>query len=293
MQRIVEPGLVAPGLRLVGNAAISLWLLDGAGRPSLVDSGMTILGPLLAADLDAHAADGLDRVLLTHSHYDHVSGLPLLKRRQPDLAVAAHPLVGEVLARPNAVSLVRRLNASVVGGVLPDDPNIVEFAPFVVDRPLSGGEVIDLGAGREVHVLATPGHTRDSLSFYLPWAKAIIPGEAAGVPGYDGTILPEFLQSFAEYRASLLRMAALDLEIICLPHGGALVGDDARSYMRRSLDATDAFRLHLRAALNQADGDVEAAWAAQMDALYGPNIGQPRDAFGINLRAMLTVIAEG
>lgn len=286
MQRTTEPGPLAPGLRFIGNAAICLYLVGGE-RPWLIDSGMTVSGPLLAADLADHAPAGLGGVLLTHSHYDHVSGVPLVRRRQPEVEIAAHPLVGKVLARPNAVALVRKLNASVFGGTLPDLPEIVEFAPFPVTRPLADRDRIELGDGRVVEVIATPGHTRDSLSFHLPWAKAVIVGEAAGVPGFDGTILPEFLQSYDDYVASLERLAALELEIVGLPHNGVLVGEEARGYMRRSLRATVAFRARLRRALDRAHGDLEAAFAAEMEALYGPNIGQPRDAFALNLRAML------
>lgn len=68
-----------------GNAC----LVEAGGRRLLVDAG---LGPrILAArlrPLGLTAADLTD-VLLTHEHVDHVSGLPGLLKRQPDLVIHA------------------------------------------------------------------------------------------------------------------------------------------------------------------------------------------------------------
>lgn len=293
MTRIVEPSTIAPGVEYIGNAAILMYVVHGT-RSALIDSGMTASGPLLVAELQrvlggvAH----LDMQLITHSHYDHVSGTPALKARRPDLHVAAHARVGEIVAKDSAVTLIRKLNATVLGGRVPDLPDVVEFVPFAIDEPVADGTRWDLGRGVTITALHTPGHTQDSITYYLPHAKAIVPAEAAGVPDHSGIILPEFLQSYSAYMASLDRLARLDVAWILLPHNYVLGGDAAKSYIGNSIAATIAFKDKLAAALDRYHGDQAAASAALMAELYSPGHGQPADAFRLNLDAMLATVAR-
>jgi glyoxylase-like metal-dependent hydrolase (beta-lactamase superfamily II) len=84
--------MVTPLLILAGNPSAwtgpsgnNTWLLRGA-EPALVDAGV---GRPEHVDAIARALDGvpLARVLITHSHSDHVAGLPALQARWPGLRV--------------------------------------------------------------------------------------------------------------------------------------------------------------------------------------------------------------
>jgi len=84
--------MVTPLVILAGNASEwtgptgnNTWLLPGA-EPALVDAGV---GTPEHVDAIARALDGvrLARVLITHSHPDHVGGLPALRARWPSLTV--------------------------------------------------------------------------------------------------------------------------------------------------------------------------------------------------------------
>ncbi|HEX4567756.1 MAG TPA: MBL fold metallo-hydrolase [Vicinamibacterales bacterium] len=84
--------MVTPLLVLAGNPSAwtgpsgnNTWLLRGA-EPALVDAGV---GRPEHVDAIARALDGvpLARVLITHSHSDHVAGLPALQARWPGLRV--------------------------------------------------------------------------------------------------------------------------------------------------------------------------------------------------------------
>lgn len=288
--RVTQPGEIAPGLHFLGSPAILVYLIEGRQR-ALVDAGMSLMGPMLRRALDPFGGFGaLDWHLLTHSHYDHIGCTPLICRERPGIRVGAHPRVGEIVNRPGAIELIRKLNASVAGGRLPEDPDIVEFDGFEVTDPLDDGATIDLD-GVTVEAVWAPGHTRDSIAFYLPDQRAIIPGEAGGVPDFQGRIMPEFLQDIDAYVASLEKMAALEVEWVCLPHNYVLGGDAARHYFADSIEATHHFRGLIEQALDRANGDVDKAIAELAEALYQPG-GQPRDAFMINLAAMTRVVAR-
>jgi len=84
--------MVTPVLILAGNPSAwtgpsgnNTWLLPGA-EPALVDAGV---GRPEHVDAIARALDGvpLARVLITHSHSDHIAGLPVLQARWPGLRV--------------------------------------------------------------------------------------------------------------------------------------------------------------------------------------------------------------
>jgi glyoxylase-like metal-dependent hydrolase (beta-lactamase superfamily II) len=73
-----------------GPTGNNTWLLPGR-QPTLVDAGV---GSPAHVDEVARALEGvpLAQVVITHSHPDHVGGLPALKARWPSLAVVQGPV---------------------------------------------------------------------------------------------------------------------------------------------------------------------------------------------------------
>jgi len=84
---MVTPLLIPAGnpSAWTGPSGNNTWLLRGR-EPALVDAGV---GRPEHIDAIAHALDGarLMRVLITHSHSDHVAGLPAIKTRWPNVEV--------------------------------------------------------------------------------------------------------------------------------------------------------------------------------------------------------------
>jgi glyoxylase-like metal-dependent hydrolase (beta-lactamase superfamily II) len=107
---------------------------DGAGGPAFfVDAGGPVDGLIATAE-----RLGLEptHVLLTHHHFDHVSEVPALRERWPELEVLIHPLELELL---------------------PDG---------IAASTMQAGETLTFGA-LEVRPLATPGHTAGMLSLLV------------------------------------------------------------------------------------------------------------------------------
>lgn len=113
-------------------------------------AGALVVDP---ADADAlcraagHAGRPISHVLLTHHHADHTAGSDALARR-----------CGAEVIGPPAGSHVR------------------------IDAPVYGGETLS-PAGIEVTVIATPGHTRRHVAYYLPDHGALFSGDALFVAG--------------------------------------------------------------------------------------------------------------
>jgi len=289
-------GKISDRLYAIGNPGLPAFLLLGK-KPALFEAGMTFMGPTYLKELKTYLGDaGLLRcLLLTHSHYDHCGAAPFLKRKIPDLQIGASRRAAEIFQRPNAVRLIRSLSRDPEERSKPliGDEDI-SFHCLAVDLLLADGAEIFLGDGDPVRIIATPGHTRDALSFYIPEWKALIAGEAVGAFDRNFSIRPEFLSSYDDYLASLEKLAALEIQILVMAHSYVLTGEEARGYMARSIEATGRFKKRVETLLDRWGGDQEAVVKKLFEEDYGDTraILQDEEPFRINLRAKVKVVAE-
>lgn len=172
------------------------WLLDGA-EPALIDAGVGV--PSHVAAVAARLAGRpLARVLVTHGHRDHVSGVPALQARWPEVEVCKWPAAADARGW----------------------------------RPLADGDRIRAG-NVDLVVLHTPGHASDHVCFWdeegrsLYAGDMVLEGTTVMIPAGRGGHL-------AKYLASLERLAALRPDRIYPGHGGVIERpvDLIRAYLR-------------------------------------------------------------
>ena len=72
--------------------------------------------------------------------------------------------------------------------------------------------------GTTVHVLATPGHTRDMLSYYIPERRMLIGTEAVGAEDMAGRVIIAPLSDYDAYLSSMERLSLLDVDVLCQGH---------------------------------------------------------------------------
>ena len=179
------------------------WVLrePGSAQAIVVDPGPDDLDHLTAvrdAVRDVGAAVVL--TLLTHGHEDHAAGA--------------------------------RTFAGLTGcAVRAADPRRVLGAEGLVD-----GEVIQLAGGLELAVVATPGHSGDSLSFQLPADSALLTGDT--ILGRGTALVAHPDGRLVDYLSSLRDLARLIDEspiAVVLPGHGPVVRDPSGTvaYYRR------------------------------------------------------------
>lgn len=289
-------GKIADRLYAIGNPGLPAFLLLGE-KPALFEAGMTFMGPAYLKELNACLSDAghLRYLLLTHSHYDHCGAAPFLKRKIPGLQIGASRLAAEIFQRPNAVRLIRSLSQDLEERSKPligDDD--ISFQGLEVNLLLADGAELFLGDEDRVRIIATPGHTRDALSFYMPEWKTLFAGEAVGAFDRNFSIRPEFLSSYDDYLASLEKLAALDIQILVMAHSYVLTGEEAREYIARSIEATGQFKERIETLLDRLGGDQEGVVRRIFKEDYedAQAILQDEEPFRINLRAKVKVVAE-
>jgi len=226
-------------------------------QPALFDAGMTFMGPRYLEGLKTYLGNEnrLRFNFLTHSHFDHCGASPFLKRKISQLQIGAHRLAADTFKKPNAIALIRSLSQ---GYEKKNGHEDTSFDNLYVDIIFEDGMEIDLGNGLDFRVITTPGHTRDSVSFFIPEFKALIPGEAVGVYDKNMTIHPEFLSSYNDYMASLEKLATLNLDILMMSHYFTLTGEDAKGYIAKSIERTKEFKVRIENDLHELSGDREA-----------------------------------
>lgn len=297
---IRHTGHITHNLYYLVHPQFPVFLLDRP-EPVVFDAGLSCAGKLYVEAIKSVLGERQPSILfLTHSHWDHCGSVSTMKNAFPDMKVAASPLAADVLKRPNALALIRKLNEGLaiqmrsVPGLEPlmvNDP----FCPFEVDIELRDQQTFNLGAETTLEVMATPGHTQDHYSFYLPNERILIAGEAAGVYYGPKTISPEFVSDYDAYLSSLQRLALLPAAVYCQGHYACMAGEDQISaYFERSLSETIRFKERVFELLDEEDGSIERVIQRVKAEQYDGNkeLKQPETTYLLNLRARVANLAS-
>ncbi len=289
---VTTPGKITDGLYLLGNVGYPSFLVNAA-RPAMFDAGVSPMGRSYLEDLIPLLSSGpVQHIFFTHSHYDHTGAYGYLKRHFPALQAGAHPRVSKVMQSASAVRTMVELS-NRARDLFGDTTEETAFVTPEMSITLEDGDVIDLGGGFTATVLETPGHTRDSITFYLEPLGAVIPGEALGVAQPNGEIFPEFLTDYESYLSSARRIIEMKPEMILMPHGYSLTGSDARNFLNRVIPAAHSWSEMIATALERNGSDIDLTTRDLFDRLYDPRkVGQEVNAFRINLRAKVSCIAR-
>jgi 2-aminobenzoylacetyl-CoA thioesterase len=294
-----KTGPVGDKLHVTGLPWSPSYLLNGR-RPVLFEAGFHCMGRFYERDIRSALSSRSPEILfLTHVHWDHCGASSYLKKAFPGLKIAASARARAITRRPNALRLMEELSGGVMpliegmegidAGLLIREP----FEPFEVDMVLEEGQVIPLGGDMSVLVLASPGHTSDLLSYYIPEEKILIATEASGILWQNGLVGAEFLVDFDRYMASLRRIADMDVEILCQGHHFVFVGDEVRKFLAASIDAALRFRDEVEKLLVEEEGSVDRVVEVIKAREYDPNPGvkQMEQAYLLNLRARVSHLA--
>ncbi len=232
--------------------------------------------------------EGINIVLLTHSHYDHTGACTLLQDKF-GFEITASRRTKEILENDKAVAFIDDLNQKFKK-LLNDRSETIFKKPRNI-RAVEENEMIQLDDGQFIKVLATPGHTRCSISFLLKPENILFPGDAAGVMETNGKIKPLFLSSYTQYEHSLKKILAVDADVLALPHNSAVKGKEkVRKFLSTSLEETQKLKEHILDSLENT-GDFSLIAEKILEQNYSsPTIMGPREALLINVTAMVKSI---
>lgn len=276
----------------LGNVMVPSYMIVGSKLCVEIDTGMTIMGPVYAEEiLSCLRRHNIQMyTFLTHSHYDHIGSVSYLKKHLPDFKVGGYFIIDELLKNIHAVELITSLNRDVENLMNANDPEI-GFKPFTLDLPLKGGELFDIG-NDEIEVIYTPGHTRDSMCYYLREQKVMFTGESAGIMLPSGDILPEFLSSYKAYLNSLQVLTRYPVHYIATGHGPVINGKKAKIFFGDSIKATYTFLKRIKNYYEELRDIDKVVERIKNEDYERSGSAQPERAYTINLRAKVKAVIE-
>jgi len=294
---VSKTGKIEEDFYMLGHPAVPIYLLDGV-HPVVFDAGFSALGGLYIAEIEKVPGSRMPSYCcLTHVHFDHCGAVAALKKRYPGMRVAASGKAAMILKRPNAVGLIRRLNAAgmpLLKQIGLDRDIHPEFEPFEIDRIVGEGDRIETTPGCAIEVIESPGHTWDCLSYRVSGLNILLSSEAAGQTDQNGYIVTDCLADFNAYRQSLLKLKALAVDLLCPGHLFAYSGRDVGDYLTKAYAACLDFRKMVEDFAVTEDGNPGRIQQRIKAIEYDPNPGpkQPEPAYLLNLEARIKAVLK-
>ncbi|WP_167527744.1 MBL fold metallo-hydrolase [Desulfosarcina alkanivorans] len=221
--------------------------LVGEYQEVLIECGVTSSVRDFAEQLSDSARQGPEKLLAMHAHFDHVCGIPELKRHFPDAKVLASPAAARVLDNPKVVAGFfdqdRKLPGRFETG-LSEAPAGRSPQPnrIPVDRTVSGGDRIALKGGGDLELIAAPGHSPCGLAAWFERDRVLFISDALGFPISEDTIFPVFFHTYRPYMETIEKLAKYPAEVLAFPHKRIWQGKDVKAVFSRALSAAQNIR---------------------------------------------------
>ncbi len=193
---------------------LAVYVIENNGMTLMIDTGVQLSVRKIVNKLKEYGLFPINKLLITHSHWDHTQGFTKLKKAMGNFETLASKNAIDNLNNPNKLNETFGYNVDPIENV----------------TPLKDGDIIDLN-GLELEVINLFGHTRDSIGVLDRKNKNIFTGDAI-IDRYDretvtGVFMPpdfdnaELLKSFEK-----LRSLKDELNSISLSHFGVWKDDD-------------------------------------------------------------------
>lgn len=216
---------IAAGVYLISAGRSNSYLLVG-DTLALVDTGLPGQedGVLTAIEKVGRKPKEISHILITHAHMDHMGSIAALRKVSGARVVASSRESDYLQGLKKTWTMGREGPAGKIFKVVLYllETFAFRYAPVTVDIPCRGGELIDCFGG--IRVIASPGHSPGSLSYYQKEQKILFTGDAlSGAPRLQLPPRP----GCADYREALRsvgKLAELDSEICLFGHGSPLKG---------------------------------------------------------------------
>lgn len=199
---------------------------------SLIDPGLAGKGSYKIDSIRNMGIDlkDINRIILTHTHFDHISCLREVQKEIPGAELWIHALESDPLEKGDERTVYGMETFQQVCqmqyGIKPGS-----FL-FKIQRKLVGGEVLKIG-GMTWEVIHIPGHSLGSIGLYSSGDNILIPGDVVYADHAIGRF-DLYGANGAELKNSLARLSERKVEIL-LPGHNRIVKNLPEGYLFETL----------------------------------------------------------
>jgi glyoxylase-like metal-dependent hydrolase (beta-lactamase superfamily II) len=228
---------LSPSLHRLGTSSlVNSFLIEDAGRVTVIDAGLPGLWKDLVAELDSmgRSLEDIQALLLTHGDVDHVGFAERLRREHGVTVWVAEPDASEARGetkKPAAARDPMRIRPMIGFLVYAATHGGLRSTPIAEVATLTPGATLDVpGAPR---VTGLPGHTPGSVAYHVPALGALFVGDAMTTrlvtTGVVGPALGPFTVDRAMASASLGHLDGLTAHWLLPGHGDPWTGGVAEA----------------------------------------------------------------
>jgi glyoxylase-like metal-dependent hydrolase (beta-lactamase superfamily II) len=273
--RIRKPGRVKEGLWFLGREETGLYLLEGRHESMVISGGMSYIVPDLLQQMTDFKIDErrITKLLILHSHFDHIGIVPFLKRRLPQIEVYASERAWEILTMEKAIRTINEFSRTVATRMRREEVYSaydLEWRNDIMGKLVHDGDRIDLG-GVTVSILEIPGHSSCSIAAYVPEWKVLFPTDGGGIP-FRETIVTSGNSNYTRYQESLEKLKDLEVDYYCADHYGYVTGEEAREFIPKTIEMAKDHRAEIEKAYRSV-GDIDKVAKAMVSSFYHENGG--------------------
>jgi hydroxyacylglutathione hydrolase len=215
---------------LVGNPSSRDLSLIDAG---LVGKGNGKIQSILKGDIDLK---DIKRVIMTHTHLDHIGGLAQIRQQMPWAELWVHALEAEALEGGDERTVY---GMDMFRGMCQNQYGLQPGAfTFPVNRKLQGDETLEIG-GMGWETIHIPGHSMGSIALYHREKQILIPGDVI----YADYAIGRFDLHGAdpsELKKSLLKLSELEVNVL-LPGHNQVLQKVPRGYLLKTARQWEAY----------------------------------------------------
>lgn len=266
-------------------------LIIGSEKTAIIDCGMAYCGGDVVKNIKGKLAEEgrktLDFAFLTHSHYDHMGALPYIRRAFPEVIVYGSTHCQEILQRPNAKVLMKKLGTAARDLYRPDSKEEIPVDDLAVDIALKDGDMVSLG-NETIQAIEAKGHTDCSMAYALEPDGILFTSESTGIVEAGLAINTPILKSFADAMTSLEKCRGYGAKYICLPHFGLIPQDFNEEYWMQFQQGCED-RIQMVRGMKKEGLDADQMLERYRDRYWDPIMEQeqPIEAFLINAKNII------
>jgi uncharacterized membrane protein YkvI/glyoxylase-like metal-dependent hydrolase (beta-lactamase superfamily II) len=281
--------------RVTAGAGGEALLVLGSDKTALIDCGMGYCADEMIINinkiLDAEKRK-LDMVFLSHTHYDHIGGLPYVLNQWPEVIVYGAEYCKQVFASNGAKAKMVELGKVALRKYKNQENDDILIDGLRINQSLMDYDKVFLGE-EFIVALETKGHTECSMTYILEPDGIMFASESTGVLESPDFMHIPILKSYKDSMKALNKCRAYPIKHLISPHFGYVPDFFIDEYWKMFVESAERKRDYLHRLYNKKlsfedilDEYTKKYWNSAREA------EQPKEAFQENAINIIRAITK-